>query len=228
MMTTEDTPVLLPDLDGELAATLVALEEWAIGLEHAAEDGVELGLDAVAVRGAIVVLWGTASRAATDPDGSAVSSGHYGGPVGPQARLLAPDGRYEYEPVRTGTVDPQELAVLRAALAQLRETRGWDGRDEALKIAAERYQSAAHAYRTGGEDPDPDAPLCALAAVLDVLTLDGEDVQALRAALTDPANRQASGDVVLPPDAATARGRVADQITRAWYSGSALERWRMG
>lgn len=197
---------------------LRALEEWAMELEGAQEDGVELGFDGVAVRAAVAALWSVASRAATDAD--AATAG-YGGPVGPEALLVSADDRTGYEPIRTGSVDAAHVVVLRGAVEACASASGeleW-----VLEGAAERW------HRGPAHEVDSGAPLRALAAVLDVLSLEGEDVAILRAALLDPAARRDGGDFVLSPAADAARGRVADRIVRVFYGPTGvLERWRMG
>lgn len=207
--------MLVPDLSGDLLEEIHNLEEWSMALDAAQQAGCVLGFDAGAVRTAVAVLWGVASRAATDAD--AVGSG---GPVG-SARLLAPDGRHEHEPIRFAAVDAAHVGVLRGAVAACTSPSG--DLEWALESAVERWRARP------GHEVDVTAPLRSLAAVLQVLTMADEDVAVLRAAMADPANRRSNGDVVLPRAAAAAHGRVADRITSTFYGPhGVLERWRMG
>ena len=196
---------LLPDLDGALRHAIIALEEWAIDLELAADDGADLGgLDADGVRTALADLYATASSA---------------GPL--RGRLLAAGGRHEYAPLLPAVLGAADVAVLQEALATARASRSDSELRGALETAADRW-AEAH----GAETTDADAPLERLAALMAVIGLDGADAALLRAEI------QAAGpgsDTVLSTEGTAAYARHADRIARAWHGGDgAEERWAMG
>jgi|SRR5690625_2000563 len=212
MMTADDTPVLLPELEGELAHELTALEEWAIDLEQAAQEE-ELGIDAAAARAALAELWSTAAAAARQRPG----------------RLLAPDGRREHQPMRTARVPRVRLEVLRAALAACHGALAPGGNAAlaaALEEAAQRHAAALNPVGHAHEEAEAAAPLARLAALLHVLSPDDPDADVLRAALEEAARR--GEDTVLSAEAETAHARLADRITLAWYGDDPLARWAMG
>ena len=191
--------VLVPDLDGDLAREISALEEWAIDLQAAADDGMNLGrLDAAALRGALGAVWTAATAAAAQPH-----------------RVLGVDGR-EYAPLHAVQVDPNDMAVLRAALAAGRAVLdGGADLDAALEQAAERYAAAL-----GTQAIEAAAPLERLDGLLQILTPHPEQA-VLQTAL--------DAGAVLSPEAAAAYARLADRVVQAWHADGGPEvRWAIG
>jgi hypothetical protein len=192
--------VVVPDLDGELLATLGQLEELLLMLPGD-EDGDELPEPFAhdEALGAIRRI-----RAALRPTQRLVDDAARPG------RLLAPDGRYEHIPLTPVELDEGDLSLLGSTARALGAAARFSVLGETLDDAA-----AIDPHKT------PAALVEGLARLHGVLDLElTDDARALLPKL----RAGVIGEVVLTPTEDAAYNRTVDRINTTW-SGSALDRW---
>jgi hypothetical protein len=204
--------VLVPDLDGELVATLLQLEELLLMVRTVADDEDEPLELPEPVAGdqaldAVQRLWDdlrlTQQAPGTRP-----------------GRLLGPDSRHEHVHLVPVELNAADLEVLGRTVRALADTSPASDLGEALHETA---HGGGGQFGTGPH-ATPAALVEGVARLHGVLDLElTEDARALLPRL----QASLSEDVVLSPAEETAYARIADRINMMWTS-SALDRWVYG
>lgn len=193
----------VPDLGEALTLALTAVEELFVALGMAAKTGgllvplPEPLLGRAALGAAVRVAWAVAPTQS--------------GPGRPLPQLLAPDGRTRHAPLRFVEIDPDDLAVLNGAAAELGRCLLPGSGAEELATVLEQHAA--------GRDTTAGALVFQLARVLGLLDLEWTaDVELLyhRVAAAAP------DDAVLTSAEEAAYQRTAGRFEAMWAPGSGV------